>query len=178
MVIVSGIFSHILLDEFNVSWSVRKASLALLPGFVCIGQINQLKYLVQCSTAANVFLVTAFLLTLYLMSSEHGALKVRDKPLFRSWETMPNFINMTLFTMDGIGALMPSANNMKNPEKFLGCPGVLSTAMCTLLVMYLVMGFVGYVTFGDKIMASVTMNLRGNNVYTFKLYFLLNHNSY
>lgn len=164
MVIVSRAFRHILFDQFNVVWSARRVSLVLLPGFVCIGQIRQLKVLVPFSMAANVLLATAFSLTIYVMLSENETARIGDKPKFRSWKTLPNFISITLFTLDNIGAVMPISNSMTNPEKFLGCPGVLNTAMCTLLVMYLLMGYMGYSTYGNEILASVTMNLRGDTM--------------
>ena len=61
--------------------------------------------------------------------------------------------------MEGIGAVMPVENDMKNPQHFLGCPGVLNTAMGTVIVLYAVIGFFGYVKFGPAIQGSITLNL-------------------
>uniref|UniRef100_A0A1B0D2Z7 Amino acid transporter transmembrane domain-containing protein n=1 Tax=Phlebotomus papatasi TaxID=29031 RepID=A0A1B0D2Z7_PHLPP len=51
--------------------------------------------------------------------------------------------------MEGIGVVMPVENSMKKPQHFLGCPGVLNTAMITVIVLYAVMGFFGYVRFEE-----------------------------
>lgn len=48
---------------------------------------------------------------------------------------------------------------MKHPEKFLGCPGVLNTAMTVVVALYATVGFFGYLRFGEKTYASVTLNL-------------------
>lgn len=61
--------------------------------------------------------------------------------------------------MEGIGVVMPVENAMKKPQHFLGCPGVLNTAMLTVIVLYAVIGFLGYVCYGPAVRGSVTMNL-------------------
>lgn len=161
MVIVAQSIQQILLKNFSVEWSLRKVFLVVLPGFVGIGQIRQLKVLVPFSMVANVFMITAFIMTLYLILLNES-LNISELPKFRSWKTLPNFISMMLFTLDSIGALMPISNGMQNPERFLECPGALNTAVCILMVMYLAMGFVGYASYGDTVLASVTLNLPSN----------------
>lgn len=64
-----------------------------------------------------------------------------------------------IFAMEGIGVVMPVENAMKKPQHFLGCPGVLNTAMITVIVLYAVIGFFGYVRYGDLVQGSITMNL-------------------
>lgn len=61
--------------------------------------------------------------------------------------------------MEGIGTVMPIENSMRKPEQFLGCPGVLNTAMGTVMVLYAIIGFLGYVRYGDLVEASITLNL-------------------
>lgn len=167
IVIVSRSLRHILFDQFSVQWSVRKSLLAMMPGFIVIGQIRHIKVLVPFSMVANVFLTTAFLITIYLMLTDSEPTRFVDKPKYRTWETLPNFITLTLFSMDSIGAVMPIANSMHDPSQFLGCPGVLNLAMGVLLAMFLLMGFLGYATYGDDTLASVTLNLRGDTVYIY-----------
>lgn len=61
--------------------------------------------------------------------------------------------------MEGIGAVMPVENEMRNPARFLGCPGVLNTAMLTVVALYGSLGFFGYVKYSDGIKGSITLNL-------------------
>lgn len=67
--------------------------------------------------------------------------------------------------MDGINVIMPVENSMKNPQKFLGCGGVLNTAMISATILYGSIGFLGYVRYGDEIEASVTLNLPDGVLY-------------
>lgn len=61
--------------------------------------------------------------------------------------------------MEGIGVVMPVENSMAKPQHFLGCPGVLNTAMGTVITLYAVIGFFGYVRYGELSAGSVTLNL-------------------
>lgn len=54
---------------------------------------------------------------------------------------------------------MPVANNMKNPQHFLGCPSVLNITMTIVVALYAVMGIFGYLTYGEAVEASITLNL-------------------
>lgn len=48
---------------------------------------------------------------------------------------------------------------MNKPQQFLGYPSVLLIAMTVVIVMYTVLGFLGFVRFGDEIRGSITLNL-------------------
>lgn len=61
--------------------------------------------------------------------------------------------------MEGIGVVMPVENEMKNPQRFLGCPGVWNTSMVIVITLFGVVGFFGYVHYGDAAKGSVTLNL-------------------
>lgn len=48
---------------------------------------------------------------------------------------------------------------MRTPEHFIGCPGVLNTGMGLVVTLYALTGFFGYLKYGDKTEASITLNL-------------------
>lgn len=54
---------------------------------------------------------------------------------------------------------MPVENSMKKPEHFLGCPGVLNISMTVVVALYAIIGFLGYLKYGDDTLGSVTLNL-------------------
>ena len=66
--------------------------------------------------------------------------------------------------MEGIGTVMPIENSMLRPLRFLGCPGVLNTAMIVVVSLYTVIGFLGYVRYGDAAEGSITLNLPEDEV--------------
>lgn len=55
--------------------------------------------------------------------------------------------------------MMPLENNMKNPNHFLGICGVLNRGMSIVSMVYILIGFIGYVRYGDKVAENITANL-------------------
>ncbi|XP_055858843.1 proton-coupled amino acid transporter-like protein pathetic isoform X2 [Episyrphus balteatus] len=158
IVFIATSFQNVINYECNVKINIRVyIALTIIPCLL-IGQIRNLKYLVPFSAMANIFIVIVFGITLYYMFRE--PLKFADKPLFSSWGQLPLFFATVIFAMEGIGVVMPVENSMKSPQHFLGCPGVLNTAMTTVVSLYAVIGFFGYVKYGDAILGSITLNLQ------------------
>ncbi|KOB75475.1 Amino acid transporter, partial [Operophtera brumata] len=89
---------------------------------------------------------------------------VLEREMVASVSTWPLFLSTVIFAMEGIGVVMPVENEMAHPEKFLGCPGVLNTAMVIVICSYGVVGFFGYVQFGDAVKGSVTLNLPQDDI--------------
>lgn len=54
---------------------------------------------------------------------------------------------------------MPLENEMKTPKSFGGTFGVLNTAMALIIVLYVGMGFLGYLAYGEDSKGSITLNL-------------------
>lgn len=54
---------------------------------------------------------------------------------------------------------------MKQPRKFTKSFGVLNVGMVIVTVMYLVVGCLAYLKYGDDIKGSVTLNLPQHEVY-------------
>lgn len=54
---------------------------------------------------------------------------------------------------------MPLENNMKTPRKFLGVFGVLNVGMGGVTIVYILLGFLGFLKYGDETKSSITLNL-------------------
>lgn len=67
--------------------------------------------------------------------------------------------SIVVFAMEVIGVVMPIENSMKRPQYFLGCPGVLNSAMFAVICLYSIVGFLGYARYGDDVGDSITLNL-------------------
>lgn len=143
--------------EFELDWNIRIYIGLVTIGMLAIGQVRVLKYLVPFSMLANAMIVVVFGITLYYMLSE--PLDFSERKSFTSWGQLPYFFATVIFAMEGIGAVMPVENQMKKPQHFLGCPGVLNMAMGTVVVLYTVIGLLGYLRYGDKVEGSITLNL-------------------
>ena len=48
---------------------------------------------------------------------------------------------------------------MKTPTHFIGCPGVLNIGMFFVVLLYSVVGFFGYLKYGENTLESITLNL-------------------
>ena len=62
---------------------------------------------------------------------------------------------------------MPLENNMKTPQKFIGCPGVLNIGMTAVVILYTAVGFFGYLKFGEDTQASITLNLPKDELWVY-----------
>lgn len=58
--------------------------------------------------------------------------------------------------------VLPLENNLKSPEDFAGCLGVLNSGMTIVAILYTAVGFFGYLKYGDAVKGSITLNLGDN----------------
>lgn len=61
-----------------------------------------------------------------------------------------------IYAIEGIGAMLPVENSMKKPQYF---HRVLNIGMIVVVALYVTVGFLGYVRYGDAIEPSITINL-------------------
>lgn len=66
---------------------------------------------------------------------------------------------IVIFAMEAIGVVMPLENSMKTPQHFIGICGVLNKGMSGVTMVYILLGFVGYVKYGNDALGSITLNL-------------------
>ncbi|XP_065368522.1 proton-coupled amino acid transporter-like protein CG1139 [Calliphora vicina] len=157
IVFIATSFHDVINYDFGIKWDVRIYIAMTLVPCLFIGQIRNLKWLVPFSAMANVFIVVTFGITLYYMFNV--PMVVSDKPYIAKVSQIPLFFATVIFAMEGIGVVMPVENSMKKPQQFLGCPGVLNTAMITVVSLYAIIGFFGYIRFGKEVRGSITLNL-------------------
>jgi len=61
--------------------------------------------------------------------------------------------------MEAIGVVMPLENSMTNPQHFIGICGVLNQGMSGVTMIYILLGFLGYVKYGEDTKDVITLNL-------------------
>lgn len=74
-------------------------------------------------------------------------------------------ICLTLFALEGIGFCLPLEGQMEYPEDMMGCNGVLVTGSVVITLIYAALGFFGFLAYGMKIKATVTLNLPEEPLY-------------
>ncbi|XP_076316007.1 proton-coupled amino acid transporter 2-like isoform X4 [Tachypleus tridentatus] len=70
-----------------------------------------------------------------------------------------------VFVSTNIMQILPIENEMKTPEDFGGCNGVLNTGMVFISCLYVAMGFFGYLKYGEEVAGSITLNLPARPIY-------------
>ncbi|CAB3225375.1 unnamed protein product [Arctia plantaginis] len=134
--------------------------LALLLPLIFLAWIRNLKYLAPASMIANCFMGLGLGITLYYLLGT-GELKTDqiNDMLFKHPFEWPEFFSLTIFAIEAIGVIMPLENAMKTPRSMLGICGVLNKGTSGVTVVYIIIGFLGYLRFGETVKDSITLDL-------------------
>lgn len=142
--------------EFNIRWYILFITIPLLP----VGTIRRMKYIAPFSAIANLFLLIGVVLVLYFTTQDMPP--IESRPFIADYTKIPLFFCTVLFSMEGIGVILPIENSMRNPKHFLGYSGIFATAMYFVISISVVIGFTGFLKFGDDVQGSITLNLPNN----------------
>lgn len=148
-----GVVDHHLNDDVNL----RLCIAALLIPLILLSWVPNLKYLAPVSMIANLFMGTGLAITFYYLV--FGLPPITDRPAVASIYTMPQAISIVIFAMEAIGVVMPLENQMKTPQNLVGFCGVLNRGMSGVTLVYILLGFLGYLHFGEQTADVITLNL-------------------
>ncbi|CAB3374931.1 Hypothetical predicted protein [Cloeon dipterum] len=142
----------------QVNTDVQIFMLYILLPLILLNYVRNLKYLAPFSTLANIITITGFTITLYYILRD-GLPEAADRHMFGTLEGIPLFFGTVLFALEAIGVIMPLENNMKTPVSFGGATGVLNRSMVIIIIIYMGLGFLGFLQYGDQSAGSITLNL-------------------
>ncbi|KAK7790535.1 hypothetical protein R5R35_011941 [Gryllus longicercus] len=152
---------HILVvDMYWKEVNVRFYMLMILVPLILLNYIRNLKLLAPFSTLANIITFVGLGITLYYLFNNIP--NPADRDMVGSIRTFPLFIGTTLFALEAVGVIIALENNMKRPFDFRGYTGVLNRGMSVIVFLYVFIGFVGYVKYGEGVKGSITLNLDEN----------------
>ncbi|XP_067001806.1 proton-coupled amino acid transporter-like protein pathetic [Anabrus simplex] len=161
-VIVGSSFQQVIQYYARVEIDVRCYIAALLLPLILLGWVPNLKYLAPISMLANLFMAIGLLITIYYLVTDMP--DVSERAHYAPIMNLPQFFSIVIFAMEAIGVVMPLENNMKTPRKFLGLCGVLNQGMAGVALVYILIGFLGYLRYGDETEASITLNLPNDQI--------------
>lgn len=156
-VIIAENFMQLIQHYFKIEVDLRIFIAGLLIPLILLSWVPNLKYLAPFSAVANVFMGIGLLITFYYLTQDMPP--VSDRPLHTSLLKIPPFFGIVIFAMEAIGVVMPLENAMKTPQHFIGICGVLNRGMGGVTLVYILLGFMGYVKYGDAALGSITLNL-------------------
>ena len=155
-VIIAENFQAVI-QQYTAPVEVRVYIAALLVPLILLGFVPNLKYLAPVSMVANGFMGIGLGITIYYLSINLRPME--ELALSGPVAGIPPFLCIVIFAMEAIGVVMPLENNMKTPKNFLGLGGVLNQGMAGVTMIYILVGFLGYMAYGEKTAAVITLNL-------------------
>jgi proton-coupled amino acid transporter len=151
--------------EHYVNWTlpIRLYQVIVLFLVIPLTFIRTLRFLAPFSAIANVFMVVGLAIIMqYCVRNLPTPVDQFDfvKPIGK----LIIFFGMAIYSYEGIGVILPIENSMKDPRDFRGWTGVLNISMMLVTVLYITLGFFGYLRFGEDIKGTITLNLPMDNV--------------
>lgn len=136
---------------------IRVYIVCLLPFVLLFIVVRDLKYLSPTSMLANALIIVGMIICFYYMLSDVP--NPSERHAVGHYSTVPLYFSTVIFALEGIGVVMPLENNMRDPRRFPGCPGVLGFGFTITTVLYTTVGFFGYLKYGDSTQGAITLNL-------------------
>lgn len=72
--------------------------------------------------------------------------------------------SIVYFALDATCLIFPLENQMRHPQHYLGCPGIVNLNYLCLAILYSFFGAVGYIRYGDDVESSIILNFPTENV--------------
>ncbi|KAF8359912.1 hypothetical protein PRIPAC_94907 [Pristionchus pacificus] len=124
--------------------------------------IRRLPVLAPLCMAANVVYICAVAIVLFFFVS--NLRPVNSLPWFGSIYDLPLFFGTVMFAFEGVAVVMPIENRMREPSAFIAWNGVLNSSCLFVLAIFAVTGFYGYLSLGDTVKDTATLNLPDTTV--------------
>ncbi|KAJ8982386.1 hypothetical protein NQ317_009641 [Molorchus minor] len=150
-------------DNYGYKLDVHLHMAIILLPILLTALVRNLKYLAPLSTLANVLMMIGIVIVIYYSSTDLPP--ISDRHYLAKANQWPLFFGTAVFAFEGIGLVLPLQNEMKEPRKFGQPLGVLNVGMSIVAILYVVVGFLAYLKYGEKIEGSVTLNLPETEIY-------------
>ncbi|KAE9555009.1 hypothetical protein FO519_001755 [Halicephalobus sp. NKZ332] len=163
-------------DFFAINAGIHMAKavwmvLLLIP-IMAICSIRKLSSLAPFAFAANMIYLTAVGIVIYYFLTHLQPTSNVTK--FGRLEDLPLFFGTVMFAFEGVSVVMPLENRMEKPQFFISWNGVLNSSCLVVLAVFAVIGFYGYLSVGDIVKDTVTLNLPNEPFYQMlKIMFVL-----
>ncbi|KAG5873023.1 Proton-coupled amino acid transporter-like protein pathetic [Gonioctena quinquepunctata] len=157
-VLIAENFNYVANYYMGYEVEIRITIAILLIPLILLAYVPNLKSLAPVSMVANGFMAIGLGITMYYLVADLPSVSEREL-VTSSISTLPVSISIIIFAIEAIGVVMPLENNMKTPQHFIGLCGVLNQGMSGVTLAYVIVGFFGFLRYGEGVKGSVTLNL-------------------
>lgn len=145
------------LHEYGIEANEKLIMALILIPIILSSLLTNLKYLSYCSLVAGSFMCVGCGVTLYYIFDDLPSPSERS-PVGQV-ENLPLFFGTAIFAFEGISLVCPLQSAMKEPTDFNKPAGVLNVGMVLVTTLFVVIGFFGYLKYGEEIQSSISLNL-------------------
>ncbi|EYB95766.1 hypothetical protein Y032_0156g3136 [Ancylostoma ceylanicum] len=143
---------------FTMDLSRDMLFLAILPFFILIATVRSLVVLSWIGFFGNILVITAIAIIVgQMLFMEHVPMSYL--PAVTSIEGVTLAAGSVIYAYSAQGVVLPLENKMRKPQDMLGFFGVISISVAFIFAVYVITGFLGYLTYGDHLKGSITLNL-------------------
>uniref|UniRef100_A0A7N4P0D8 Amino acid transporter transmembrane domain-containing protein n=1 Tax=Sarcophilus harrisii TaxID=9305 RepID=A0A7N4P0D8_SARHA len=128
--------------------------LTFLPFVILLVFFHNLLMLTIFSTVGNIAILGSVALIFSYITQDIP--NPKNLPWSANWQTYSLFFGTAIFSLEGIGVILPLENQMKYPGHYTL---ILYMVMPIIIILYVSLGTLGYMKFGENIQASITLNL-------------------
>lgn len=135
-------------------WPRFGVCIGVLPGLIALVQFRGLKSLSPFSLLANTANFAALCSVLF---QDYESYQPHNDTIHAvKWEGLLYVCAVTMYSLEGVGLILSLQKSCKHPAKF---PRQLTATLTIISVFMALFGSAGYMAFGDRTQAPITLNL-------------------
>jgi len=172
IVFIADNLKEVFNEALDITWSNKRYICILSPIFLLLASIRHINLIAKFSVFGNLVFMAGFVIILQYVVRDF--IPLSQLPWAVNAEDWPRGFATAVFAFEGICLVLPLRSKMRNQEDYMGCNGVLLTAMYLVLILYLTLGFYGFLRFGTNVHPTISVDLPHEPLYiTLKILFPL-----
>ncbi|XP_050358077.1 proton-coupled amino acid transporter-like protein pathetic [Nymphalis io] len=153
-IIIAKTLKEVLEAASSIKISISLYILIVTLPLIALSLIRSLKYLAPFSLAADLIIALCVATTMYY--SLTIASNLSERPAWKSIHGFFNMLGVCMYSINGIGVVLPIENNMRRPQYF---NTVLQFGMPIVICFVMIIGFFGYWAWGENCRSPFTIHM-------------------
>ncbi|KAJ1345905.1 hypothetical protein KIN20_000539 [Parelaphostrongylus tenuis] len=143
---------------FSTNLNRNNLFFIMVPFFIVLTTVRSLNLMSWISCAGNVLVMGAIgVILVQLVFMPH--ISLRDLSGITTIEGTAISAGSIVYAFAAQAVVLPIENKMRSPQHMVGFFGVISTAVIFVGIVYVIIGSLGYITYGERVLGSITLNL-------------------